>query len=175
MEYILKNSQPVSMRQIESSDASALVKYIKAVSYESNNLLHEPGEWRLTVSQERKWIEQTNASKKNLTLLVLIDDKIIAVGSIYGSNLARIKHRSSVAITVLKEYNGQGTGQMLLEKLIEHAKSVNLKKIDVEVRHDLENAIHLLKRFGFEKEGEIECGFYVEGEYINLSLYGKVL
>lgn len=175
MEYNLKNSIKVKIREIEVKDASALVKYVKAISYESNNLLHEPGEWRLTVPQERKWIEQTLASPKNLSLLAFIDDKLVAVGSIYGSELLRIKHRSSIAVSVLKEFNGIGIGKLLLSKLLEHAKDVKIKKIDAEVRYDLGNAIHLLEQAGFEKEGIIRCGFFVESKHIDLALYGKVL
>ncbi|MFK5883301.1 MAG: GNAT family protein [Candidatus Izemoplasma sp.] len=175
MEYILKNSLKIEIRVIEVSDAQSLVKYVKTVSYESNNLLHEPGEWRLTVPQERKWIEETIASPKNLSLVAVLDDEIIAVGSIYGSTLRRIKHRSSLSISVLKEFNGIGIGKILLKKLIKHAETIKLKKVDVELRYDLKNAIHLLETAGFKKEGIIECGFFVDEKYIDLVLYGKVL
>lgn len=175
MEYILKNNLQTIIREIELSDAEELVEYIKIVSNESDNLLQDPSEWQLSVSDEKKWIKANKRIKKNLNLVVYHNQKIIAVGSLYGSLLSRIKHRSSMQISVLKAYYNQGIGNKLMELLLDHANKSEIVKIDIELRKDLLPAIHMLEKFGFTKEGEIAYGFKSKSEYIPLVVYGKIL
>lgn len=53
-------------------------------------------------------------------------------------------------IVTKKTFRNQGIGNLLLENLIQLAKSLHLKSITLEVNEENAPAIHLYKKFGFE-------------------------
>ena len=53
-------------------------------------------------------------------------------------------------IVTKKIFRNQGIGKLLLENLIQLAKSLNLTSITLEVNEENAPAIHLYKKFGFE-------------------------
>lgn len=53
-------------------------------------------------------------------------------------------------IVTKKIFRNQGIGKLLLENLIQLAKSLNLASITLEVNEENAPAIHLYKKFGFE-------------------------
>lgn len=64
-----------------------------------------------------------------------------------------------INIAVSQQKRRQGIGAMLLEKLIEKARSCQVSVIHLEVRQGNEMAINLYRRYGF-KEIAIRKGYY---------------
>ncbi len=56
-------------------------------------------------------------------------------------------------IVIKKSYRNQGIGSLLLKNLINLCNKLNLNLITLEVDEKNYNAIHLYKKFGFEKIG----------------------
>jgi putative acetyltransferase len=76
-----------------------------------------------------------------------------------------VSHRGSVGMGVLPQFRGQGIGRRLLEACIAKSWANGLTRVELEVRADNMNAVHLYERLGFEREGIKRQGIRIEGQY----------
>ncbi len=80
----------------------------------------------------------------------------------YGMNI--VAGEGYIAnIAVAKPFQGKGTGNILMKRLLEIASLKNACEITLEVRVSNEKAICLYEKFGFIIEAERK-GFYADGE-----------
>lgn len=56
-------------------------------------------------------------------------------------------------IAVKAEYRGRGIGRLLMNQLLECAKSAGVNRVTLEVKDINERAVNMYKSFGFEVEG----------------------
>lgn len=171
----LKNDVEVDIREVKLTDAQAVIDYMKIVNQETKNLTREVDEFKFTVEQEEKIIQNAIDSEDNYMCTVWYGAKLISLSGIHGSSLKRLKHRVNLGISILQEYNNLGLGTALMKLLIEKAKELGKTKIELDVRKDNPNAIKVYKRVGFEVEGIRKKGFKVDNEYIDLILMGRDL
>lgn len=102
-------------------------------------------------------------------------------GSIAGSitlrgrdNRKRLSHVGEIGIVVAKDYWGQGIGRLLLNKVIDHAKSVGIEKLSLKVLDDNKRAVTLYEKLGFTREGLLIDEVRIEGSnysYIVMGLF----
>ncbi|AIO19659.1 putative acetyltransferase YhhY [Candidatus Izimaplasma bacterium HR1] len=175
MEYTLKNGLEVEIRQVQVSDAAKAVEYVKIVNTETKNLSRDPDEFTMTVEEEKKFLENAVNSEDNFIYVAFDKDRLISMTGIHGSSLRRLKHKVNLGISVLQDYNNLGLGSILMDLLVEKAKELGKTKIELDVRQDNPNAIKVYKRAGFEIEGIRINGFYVDTEYIDLVLMGRII
>lgn len=162
----LKNGAQLILRKATVDDADDIIEYLNAVGGESNNLLFGEGEFKLTIEQERAYIENINKDKNSLMLLGVIDNRIVSVSQITSENRQRICHNSELAISVKKEYWGNRVGSFVIEQLIEFAKdNESIKNISLGVKDDNYNAIKLYKSHGFVEVGVHKNFFNINGDY----------
>ncbi|MDD6794851.1 MAG: GNAT family protein [Clostridiaceae bacterium] len=162
----LKNGAQLILRKATIDDAEEMIEYLNTVGGESNNLLFGEGEFKLTVEQERAYIENINKAKNSLMLLGIIDNKIVSVSQISSQKSKRIAHNSELAISVKKEYWGNRVGSFVIEQLIKFAKdNKNIKNISLGVKADNHNAIKLYKNHGFVEVGVHKNFFNINGDY----------
>jgi len=163
------------IRYAKKGDAEAILDYLKLVGSETENLLFGPEGVPFTRTQEEKFISDINASIKSCMIVGCLDEKIVGVASLQGSERERISHRAEIAISVLKACWGSGVGTKLLEQLIHFAKDKDIEIISLEVKSDNERAIRLYEKFGFSKFGTYKKFFkinekYYDADYMNLYL-----
>jgi len=163
------------IRHAEVNDAEAILDYLKLVGSETENLLFGPEGVPLSRMQEEKFITDLNASAKSCMIVGCLDEKIIGVASLQGSQRERVSHRAEIAISVLKAYWGSGVGTKLLKQLIHFAESKDIEIISLEVKSDNERAIRLYEKFGFSRFGTYKKFFkineeYYDADYMNLYL-----
>ncbi len=162
----LKNGAQLILRKATVDDANDIIEYLNTVGGESNNLLFGEGEFKLTIDQERAYIENINKDKNSLMLLGVIDNRIVSVSQISSENRQRIGHNSELAISVIKEYWGNRVGSFVIEQLIKFAKdNKSIKNISLGVKEDNNNAIKLYKRHGFVEVGIHKNFFNINGDY----------
>lgn len=65
---------------------------------------------------------------------------------------------------------GRGVGSVLLQKIIEYAKTHGIELVSLEVRSDNKRAIHVYEKFGFRKIGTSPAYFKIDGEYFDFDL-----
>ena len=154
-------------------DSNALLEYLKQVGKETDNLSFGGEGLPFTIEDEAQHLAQLQISADDIMLLAKIDGKIIGNASL-NRYPRRMSHRGELAITVLKEYWNKGIGSQLITKIIEFAKTNNFDIIDLQVRADNLAAIHLYKKFGFQKIGTHPAFFkidnYIPFDYMYLSL-----
>lgn len=175
MEYTLKNNTKIIVRDAVKSDAENLIAYVHKVNKESKNLMREPEEFKMTLKGEEKFVEMAKNSPNSCFIIALDGDKIICTAGFSGKQLIRVRHRVSLGISVLKDYQGQGLGRKVMEELITRANKLDKTKMDLEVRIDNYGAIHLYESLGFKKEGTIKNGFFVDNKFVDLLIMGKLL
>ncbi len=175
MNVILHNDLKIEIREPIIEDAQQVLDFMEKVNRETKNLTREPHEFTMTVEQEGQFIKRVIESEHESMFLVFHNDLLISTSVIQGSSLNRLKHKVSFGISVLQEYNNMGIGSVVMETIITKAKSLKRHKIELEVRDDNPNAIHLYEKFGFETEGIRKDGFYVDDKYIDLRQMGLLL
>ncbi|MGL5380383.1 GNAT family N-acetyltransferase [Clostridium sp.] len=165
-EVILKNEEKITFRKATSEDAENIIKYLKVVGGESDNLLFGEGEFNLTIEQEKAFIEGANSNLNSLMLLGIIDGKIVSISNISTPMRKRIIHNGELAISVKKEYWGLGIGTLVIETLIQFAKETKvIKNISLGVRKGNIKAYNLYKKMGFEEVGIHKNFFNINGEF----------
>ncbi len=173
----------VIIREARQEDADQLITHITAIADDpSSEILLWPGEFQLTLEQERKWIE-TNLKADHSTVLVaevpdvdLATSKIVGVLSCAGGEHRGNHHTTTLGITIHKDWRNQGIGRALMERAIAWAKSTGVvKRIQLGVTSTNAPAIHLYEKLGFEKEGLRRRGMFKNGRYYDTWLMGLLL
>jgi ribosomal protein S18 acetylase RimI-like enzyme len=165
----------IILRPLVENDASILLEYFKKVTIESKNLLREPSEFTMTLEDEKVFLKKNNASEHEYIAGAFIKNILVGTAGFHGSGLQRIRHRSSIGISVLQAYQSYGIGSLLMKHIIDVAKKYDKQILELDVRADNERAIRLYKKYGFKEIGIRSNGFYVDDRYIDLLLMDKTL
>jgi RimJ/RimL family protein N-acetyltransferase len=136
------------VRLARSDEAEELVGHI-AVSAEEGWIATEPP---VDVAEWTERFRRTIEGDEPDALFVLEDDDGTLVGHA-GLHPSRGEGVYSFGMSVLPEARGKGGGRMLLDALVEHARSLDSHKIELEVWTDNARAISLYATSGFEVEG----------------------
>ena len=172
----LKNGIILTIRNPEIEDAQPLVDYINQVSAESDNLSFGKGEAPFTQTQEEKYITSLKVDPNKIMALGVINGKIVAVSDISGPILPRLTHFGELGISVVKKHWNIGIGMALMNYLIDWATTEgNLKKINLQVKETNTFAIHMYSKLGFEEEGRLSRGMYINGKFFDLICMGLKL
>ncbi|MDK9739083.1 GNAT family N-acetyltransferase [Vibrio sp. D404a] len=79
----------------------------------------------------------------------------------------RRRHVASLGMGVKDNYAGKGVGSALLQTAVDLCDNwINIKRLELTVYTDNEQAINLYKKFGFQIEGESAAFAFRDGEYV---------
>ena len=175
MNVILRNGKSIEVRAVTVDDAEAVLTCMTQVIQETKNLAREPEEWRMTVEQEREFLSKMKDSAQDYMSIALDGNRVIATAGFHGKPLQRFQHRVTLGISILQDYHLKGLGTFMLNHLIDIAKEMGKRTLDLDVRKDNPHAIELYEKVGFTQEGIKEAAFFVDGMYIDLVLMAKHL
>lgn len=172
-----KLRRTIILRNAEISDAGDLIEYLKITTRETPYLIREPEEVTITLEQEKKFIENKISDERELMLVATLEGKHIGNCSLMGiAPYKRYAHRCEVAIALYQEYCGCGIGKVMMETILEVAKSVGYEQAELEVIADNKSAIELYKKLGFEKYGSFPNNMkYSDGTYADADWMMKKL
>nr|WP_300364971.1 GNAT family N-acetyltransferase [Brachyspira sp.] len=162
----------MSIREAHIEDAEKVINYILKVSDETNFMMSDSKERELDVKKEEEFLQNIQKGITTRMFLYEKDEKIVGICSLRCIDKKRIKHRTNLAISVLKEYWGNGIGRKLIDYAIDYSKKKSIKKIELRVRTDNERALKLYKSLGFFIEGEIKSFFCIDDVYYNCYMMG---
>ncbi len=170
----LKNGESINIRKVLISDAEKIFHYVKKVSGETDFLTFSPDEFKTTIKKQKDYLKKYTVRENCLALIAVDEDeRVVGMLDFDGGQKSRTKHRGEFAITVLKEYWGQGIGKAMINYLIKWAKNLGaIRKIDLKVRSDNRRAINLYKSLGFVVEGEISRFFYINDSFYSVFCMG---
>ena len=174
-QYTTPAGQEFVLRYASITDARALIKYLDAISYESNFLSFGPNELRLTLEQEREIIKNSSSQINHLYVLAIFDDAIAGVLTVTGSSKTRLQHIGEMGVSVRKKHWGNKIGTTLLEFMLDWAsQNPVIRKITLLVQVNNTKAIHMYKKYGFEIEGTIRRGLKIRDDFFDTYLMGKL-
>lgn len=175
--YQLKDVSELVVRSLEKADAPQVVPYMSSMYAESAFLTRYSDEWKMSIEDEATFLESAEKAGNKLMLGGFLGPDLVAlcdfspVGSAY-----KIAHRCQIGISVAKIQQGKGIGSLLMESLISSAKLTGFSQMELEVVTSNNAAIRLYEKFGFQRVGNIPCGFrYKEGYFEDLLLMVKEL
>lgn len=146
--------EPV-IRRPTVRDAERMLKHIHAMADEAPDCLPLlPGEFQVTLEEERKIITDYNAADNSIFLLAEVDDDLVALCNAVGGKRQATRHCATLGISVRKAWQGKGIGTLLLQNVIDWAKTSGiLRRLDLKVYADNDRGIALYKKLGFTTEG----------------------
>jgi len=157
------------IREATPDDAAELIAYVQALANEPDiDIPLEPGEFTLTVEQEREFLEGATAADNSVFLVAVEDGRIVGACNVRGGHRRAMRHSASLGISVAKGWRGQGIGNALMGRLIEWARRGGvITRIELLVYCRNARAIHLYEKHGFEIEGTRRRAVFQDGEYLD--------
>ena len=156
----------IIIQRATAEDAAAILEYLKQVGKETDNLSFGEEGLGLTIESEVSYISQMENSRDDIMLIAKENDRIVASASL-NRLPRRMAHRGEISVSVLKDYWNKGIGSQLLSEIIDFAKKNSFEIIDLQVRSDNLAAIHLYKKYGFEKIGTHPVFFKIGGSAVS--------
>lgn len=150
-------------------DAEAVVDFTKQVGSETDNLTFGAEGLEVTSEQEAIFLREMKENPRAVFLCAWKDDKLVGTGFLGGMN-KRMRHRATMAVSVLKSEWNKGIGSTMVERLIGFAREIGIEIINLEVRSDNRRAIHLYEKHGFKHIGTSPAFFKIGEEYIDFEL-----
>ena len=166
--YELKNGRVLLIREVAVEDARVVLDYVDGISGESDFLSFGRGEFELTELEEQEFIGKCLASDNQLFILGSIDNTIVSILNFSAGRRPRVRHSGEFSMSVRKQYWEFGIGSLMLDTLIDWARSTQIvKKINLRVRTDNQRAIVLYEHKGFVIEGTIHKEILLDGNYFD--------
>jgi len=169
----LKDGSEVTLRHLHERDAEEVCRTLPLSHRESDFLMFLPGEFNLTVEQEREYIRERDKNPRTLLICAEVEGRIAALCGARQNGFRRYAHQAEVGITVYKVYWGLGLGRALTQFVIDWAPTVGLRKLGLRVFEDNHKAIALYRSLGFVEEGRIKDDVLrVDGRYSDTIVMG---
>lgn len=153
------------IREAVPDDAEKMILYLNQVGGESDNLLHGENEFAVPIEGVKRKLAMSKDSENSIVLIALENEQIIARAELEGYHAARIRHRAKFSISVRKEYWNQGIGTEMIKRIVEQAKKMKIRVIELEAITDNVRAIALYHKMGFVDIGIYQDYFYVDGMF----------
>lgn len=170
--FELKDGRICKIREIQVEDAAEMVEYLKTIMGESDFLNSYPEEITMSAEEEAKMIRGFNQSDNTLMLVVEMDGRLIANGTITRFRKMKMRHRGNVAVAVLKEFWNLGIGKKLLQSLEDHAKELGLSQLELDYFSGNERGKALYEKIGFIQVGETPNAYILKDgtQYNNIKM-----
>ncbi|WP_410771953.1 GNAT family N-acetyltransferase [Fontibacillus sp. BL9] len=143
----------VIIRNIREEDAEAFLELCLTLDKETEFMLLEPGERRITPEEQRQKIAALLAADHSMIFVAEADGQLAGYLGAYGSSYQRNRHSVYLVLGIRQAFSGQGVGTRLFTELQRWAEARNLHRLELTVMAHNEAAIALYKKAGFETEG----------------------
>lgn len=157
----------VTIREAEPSDAEQLIAHVERLAEETDtDVPLAPGEFNLTVEEEREILAGYAASDNSLFLVAELESQIVGALTCKGGTRQATRHAVTLGVSIRKGWRGKGIGTALMSRAIEWAKSTGVvTRIELKVLERNKIATHLYEKFDFQIEGRRRRAIYHNGEY----------
>ena len=162
-------------REAEIDDAEEMISYLNIVGGESDNLMHGSEGFKVPVEAVKRRIQASHDADNSIIMIVLAGEKIIARAELDGCSGARLHHNARFSISVRKDYWNLKIGTMMMTRIIEHARKMNLRNIELEVVAENKAAIALYHKMGFSDVGIYKNYWFANNVYSDAILMQKCL
>jgi RimJ/RimL family protein N-acetyltransferase len=155
------------IRPAEVADAEALIAYMHRLTNEPhNNITLDPGQWTMTVEQEREFIaKRGDSTEEGIFVVAQIAGELVGVANLNRYNKPTIRHVAMLGVSVDAKWRGKGIGAALMAYLLNWAKANGLVRVELKVFSRNTVAIRLYERFGFKIEGRHPHAALKQGQW----------
>lgn len=155
--FTLKDGRECTLCNATKEHAQGMLDFLLKSSEETDFLLRNPDEVNYTLDDEIEILESKLDDPYSVFIAAIVDGKVAGNCAVYGlSYKRRIRHRSTFAIALLKEYWGLGIGSRMLPLSLKLAKEMRYESIELEVVSVNHRAVHLYQKYGYKIYGERE-------------------
>jgi ribosomal protein S18 acetylase RimI-like enzyme len=170
-----KTGKDIIIRYPQLGDEAELLNFINKLSDEKTFITYQ-GEHETLESEAKflnSWLERIE-NKKSVVLLVFHGSLLIA-NALIGLQDKTRKHVGLLAISVAKDFRGDGIGKLLMDLLIKEAKKelFGLKIVTLEVYSTNSIAQSLYHKIGFVQYGALPKGISRLGTFEDAILMYK--
>jgi RimJ/RimL family protein N-acetyltransferase len=165
----------MQIRHITPDDAEKFVNLILQVERESDFMLFEADERKLTPEQQRSQIEAIQKEENSTILVAEVEGKLVGYLVARGGRARRNKHTVYLVIGILEQYGGKGIGTKLFTELENWAKEHKIHRLELSVIANNRAALSLYSKMGFQKEGIKRDSLLVNGQYVDEYYMSKLL
>jgi RimJ/RimL family protein N-acetyltransferase len=155
----------IVFREAEIDDAEEMISYLNIVGRESDNLMHGSDGFNVPVEAVKRRIKASHDADNSVILIALAGERIIARAELNGYPGSRLHHNAVFSISVRKDYWNKKIGTMLMTEIIERAKKMNLRNIELEVVAGNKAAIALYHKMGFSDVGVYKDYWFANNVY----------
>jgi RimJ/RimL family protein N-acetyltransferase len=157
------------VRRAEPADAGALVELAEAVTAEPEGWLISDGGWR-TAGEERRFLRALRRSNDAAVFVAELPEGVVGRLSLGRDPHPASRHVADLGLMVAASHRRRGIGVALLERSVEWARDLGVRKLELHVFPHNEAAIALYERFGFRREGYRRNHYRRGTEYLDAIL-----
>lgn len=163
------NGNKVLLRPIEEKDIEKFYFWRNDIKIKELALMHP---FPVTSENEKDWYQKIASAQNNDLIFFSVVDKInnqlIGYAKLFNINFLTGVCYFGIIIGE-ESIRGKGYGKDTTELIINYAfKTLNLRKIILEVADYNEKAIKLYEKLGFELEGKLKKNVYADGKFYDL-------
>jgi len=172
----LKDGRAIELRSPTPEDAESRLIFLRSIFHDfSDNLNHPPDYFDAVLpDSQAKSLKEIIASENVFITLAILDARIIGDLTFRGEK-GRCNHCGELGMSVLKEFQGNGVGQALLDHCFDEAKRLGFSNLLLKVRTFNLPAIRLYEKMGFERIGLIKAAARLPSGYVDEFLYQRLI
>ncbi|MFC0270596.1 GNAT family N-acetyltransferase [Metabacillus herbersteinensis] len=163
------------IRTIMEEDAHDFLSCLRKLDTETEYMLFEPGERKLSFEDQKKRIQNVLQQENSTILLAVENGELAGFIAAFGGTVQRNKHSVSIVIGILEEHQGRGLGHSLFTSLYEWAKIIDLHRFELTAMSHNKKALSLYRKHGFEIEGVKKHSLKIRDTYIDEYYMGRIL
>ncbi len=164
----------VVLRAMNWNDLDKLLTFINGLVDEKQrdrrSELFTGFEHKLTRDEEVNWLASRIVQSENgdsVNIVAEVDGRIVANGQITRSHYRESRHHGELGLTVMGSYRGIGIGREIVKTLLDEARRIGLKSVDVEFLFINKAAIRTYQKAGFIEAGRIPGKVYRNGKFLD--------
>ncbi|MBX7147159.1 MAG: GNAT family N-acetyltransferase [Alphaproteobacteria bacterium] len=171
-----KNGKIITLRACCGQDVDAFLHFQPQIAKETHFTMQMVGKIPDREKIKNDW-EINYQDKINLRLGAFYNDDMVGQLAFFPFTPVHpwTHHIGKFGMMILKDYWGQGLGRKMLEIMIPHAKSVDIKKIEAMVRTTNERGVKLYQSLGFNNEGIRKKAALIEKNFLDEYFIAKFL
>lgn len=168
----LKDGRNAEIRLATPDDAPSITEFVDTVGREGRWVLRERATWSL--EEERKTLAAADGTASAF-FVAEIDGRLSGLLNIGRGRWSKNAHVAELGMACLPDCRGVGLGTALLERALAWARSVGVRKVNLEVFANNGPAIALYRKLGFVEEGRRLREFQIDGELVDGILMARWL
>jgi RimJ/RimL family protein N-acetyltransferase len=149
--FKLKDGTGVVIRKMHKGDLERSLAFFRALPEEDREYLRSDVTKRDVVERRIKEIRSPNI----IRLVALVDDQIVADGSLEMERTEWKKHVAEIRLIVAHQYQHQGLGTLMAHELFFTATGKKVEEITAKFMAPQVRAQKIFERLGFHREAEL--------------------